>query len=546
MEIDEALEEFRGKVNRAKESEVKDKSIILDLLPKDLERFPVRSLKETLGGLGIDAEQFRKSRKEDIAYVVMECRKIVSDRQRELKELDDKRRESTLRSKENWVVGDKVEARWVVDKEFYDGTIASVNADGSFDVDFDDGDKQLNVAKEDIRLREVKLWNIGDKIEALWQEDKEYYSATISDVHEDGTYDITYDDGDIAKNVSPDKIRYRQEEEVSSEYVVFMEDMEEPPQDDESDDYEPENDEAEIEDDDESSSEGPLQPLPLENDFGRYSGPIHQQVSYPSHIRTSTHKLSSIHPPPSLHQRNPQQMVHSHTHTHPHTLSGGPPSFDHNAHVHTYGNGGAPHHTSPQLMSHILPSMPSISPSINQHPAMPSRVYPEHRGSPSTSGVVSSNVVLPMDVPSVTTLLPSHLVSRMTGMKRKLQDISEGRNTSGSVDYSDSSHSTTVGQNNSNGNYPSHSGLYNNNANSDSPQSTDVKPSLPNPNTMKPYDSSLPSRIQEPFYTPAIPHGVSHVHSANILSSNGNKEGQSEDINPDHDDKHVEKKVKVS
>ena len=68
--------------------------------------------------------------------------------------------------------GSKVEARYRGKSRYYPGVVRRENRDGTFDIDYDDGEKEMFVAVELIRLLDApsnvatKLC-VGDKIEAL-------------------------------------------------------------------------------------------------------------------------------------------------------------------------------------------------------------------------------------------------------------------------------------------------------------------------------------------------------------------------------------------
>ena len=68
--------------------------------------------------------------------------------------------------------GSKVEARYRGKSRYYPGVVRRENRDGTFDIDYDDGEKEMFVAEELIRLLDApsnvatKLC-VGDKIEAL-------------------------------------------------------------------------------------------------------------------------------------------------------------------------------------------------------------------------------------------------------------------------------------------------------------------------------------------------------------------------------------------
>eukprot|EP00941_MAST-03F_sp_MAST-3F-sp1_P002079 g2079.t1 len=118
-------------------------------------------------------------------------------------------------------IGDRIKARfggdvpWNDQRDFFPGKIVSINGDGTYAVDFDDGDKQESVKREHIKklsseeevTSEIKQWQVDEKIEARYAGKEEYFSGKIVAVHNNNTYDILYDDGDRESNVSQSLIR---------------------------------------------------------------------------------------------------------------------------------------------------------------------------------------------------------------------------------------------------------------------------------------------------------------------------------------------------
>ncbi|KAH8059996.1 cytidine deaminase [Aureococcus anophagefferens] len=109
-------------------------------------------------------------------------------------------------------VGDKVEARYRGRSKYYPGKIARVRGDGTFDVDYDDGEKETRVLEEYIkstggssgsrgRLRE------GAKVEARYRGRSKYYKGRIARDRGDGTFDIDYDDGEKETRVLEEYIK---------------------------------------------------------------------------------------------------------------------------------------------------------------------------------------------------------------------------------------------------------------------------------------------------------------------------------------------------
>lgn len=111
--------------------------------------------------------------------------------------------------------GDKVEARWKGGL-WYKGAIAAVNADGTYDINYDDGDKESNVTEAYVRLQAAApaagaaAFKAGDLIEAHWKGGQVWWKGKIAAVNADGTYNINFDDGDKESNVPAASVRARQ------------------------------------------------------------------------------------------------------------------------------------------------------------------------------------------------------------------------------------------------------------------------------------------------------------------------------------------------
>jgi len=150
-------------------------------------------------------------------------------------------------------VGSRVEALYHGrGRRYYKGSIASVHDDGSYDIQYDDGDQDSRLAAEfikristssrptssktkvettierrlhhkDNKRREsvdVEMnvaaddtsqeFQVGDRIEARYKgKGKRYYKGKIVAVLDDGSYDIDYDDGDKDRGLSGIHVRAR-------------------------------------------------------------------------------------------------------------------------------------------------------------------------------------------------------------------------------------------------------------------------------------------------------------------------------------------------
>merc|ERR1719171_1093331 len=104
--------------------------------------------------------------------------------------------------------GDKVEARYRGKSRYYPGKISRDRGDGTYDIDYDDGERESRVSEELIRSlesgvggrdsspsRRTRLEE-GMKVKANFKGKGKMFGGTIKRDNRDGTYDISYDDGD--------------------------------------------------------------------------------------------------------------------------------------------------------------------------------------------------------------------------------------------------------------------------------------------------------------------------------------------------------------
>ena len=114
-------------------------------------------------------------------------------------------------------VGTRVEARYRGRSKKYPGKISRVHADGTFDVSYDDGESETRVearlitalgggGSDSDRASSDKLRE-GDKVEARYRGREKYYPGKIDRDRRDGTYDIAYDDGERETRVEARLIR---------------------------------------------------------------------------------------------------------------------------------------------------------------------------------------------------------------------------------------------------------------------------------------------------------------------------------------------------
>ena len=109
--------------------------------------------------------------------------------------------------------GDKVEADYRDRGKFYPGKITRDRGDETYDISYDDGEREIRVAKRLIRKKRGSSRSRspsrsprgggsdrlreGDAVEADYRGRGRYYPGKISRDRGDDTYDIAYDDGDF-------------------------------------------------------------------------------------------------------------------------------------------------------------------------------------------------------------------------------------------------------------------------------------------------------------------------------------------------------------
>lgn len=97
------------------------------------------------------------------------------------------------------VVGSRVEALWDEQTEYYQGVVESLNEDGTYNILYDDGDREHNVKPQHARLSHLTF---GTRVKANLREQGEFLSGIVDAVNGDGTYSICFDNGEKEEHVS--------------------------------------------------------------------------------------------------------------------------------------------------------------------------------------------------------------------------------------------------------------------------------------------------------------------------------------------------------
>ena len=112
--------------------------------------------------------------------------------------------------------GAKVEANYRGRGKWYPGKIVRDRFDGTFDVDYEDGEKETRVDKDLIRLRDAGASSSssskarleeGAKVEANYRGRGKFYPGKITRVRANGTFDVDYEDGEKELGLTEDLIR---------------------------------------------------------------------------------------------------------------------------------------------------------------------------------------------------------------------------------------------------------------------------------------------------------------------------------------------------
>ena len=110
--------------------------------------------------------------------------------------------------------GDAVEARYRGREKYYPGKIDRDRRDGTYDISYDDGERETRVEERLIRKKRGSSrsrsrsrspsrgrMRVGTRVEARYRGRSKKYPGKISRVHADGTFDVSYDDGESETRV---------------------------------------------------------------------------------------------------------------------------------------------------------------------------------------------------------------------------------------------------------------------------------------------------------------------------------------------------------
>ncbi len=104
--------------------------------------------------------------------------------------------------------GDEIEGNFKGKGRWYRGKVAIVNRDGTYDIHYDDGDRERGVNAYNIRgLRRNELsargtYKTGDLVKANYKRRGLWLEGKICQVNRDGTYSVRFNDGSVEKDVT--------------------------------------------------------------------------------------------------------------------------------------------------------------------------------------------------------------------------------------------------------------------------------------------------------------------------------------------------------
>jgi hypothetical protein len=120
---------------------------------------------------------------------------------------------------QKWKEGVKVEARFKGRSRYYPGVISRCRLNGTYDIEYDDGEKETGIKKDLIRTKSggVKKnthdpdnedeFSVGAKVSAKCNGSRAYYTGKIKSDNGDDTFDIAFDDGDRDRRVPKSNIK---------------------------------------------------------------------------------------------------------------------------------------------------------------------------------------------------------------------------------------------------------------------------------------------------------------------------------------------------
>ena len=109
----------------------------------------------------------------------------------------------TVPAQEPVLVGDRIQIYHPFD--WFDAVVVSANSDGTYDIEYDGGDFDVGLPRK--RLHKLESVSVGEKVLADFNGNGEWFPATIVSENSDGSFNVEYHDGDDEESVSIHQIR---------------------------------------------------------------------------------------------------------------------------------------------------------------------------------------------------------------------------------------------------------------------------------------------------------------------------------------------------
>jgi hypothetical protein len=102
-------------------------------------------------------------------------------------------------------VGQAIEARFGGASQWHAGKVSKRNVDGSLSIAYNDGDHEDYVPRFRVRVggqKQRKILEVGTVCDARFEGHQKLFRAVVTVAHLDGSFDLQYDDGDTETHVS--------------------------------------------------------------------------------------------------------------------------------------------------------------------------------------------------------------------------------------------------------------------------------------------------------------------------------------------------------
>ena len=182
------------------------------------------------------AAKSSKSDMEDKSEFADALKKMMGSDEKEEPQDDDAKAKKQEPPVSSFALNQPVRARFDGGDEYFPGKISAVLGNGTYNIAYDDGDREDGVAANLIEAAEEKIaappqkaagrkeievaFSVGQRVQARFGGGDEFYPGKISAVSDDGTYSIAYDDGDREDDVAEKFIKAVAAPDSSASFVA--------------------------------------------------------------------------------------------------------------------------------------------------------------------------------------------------------------------------------------------------------------------------------------------------------------------------------------